>query len=90
MVCLGPMFRAEVLPFLGVKETMKASLLSYTFNQIVDYNRHNVNSSPYLDKVLVCVENVMKIKEAFCRKHAISNLAVKHLKGIIVLAVFDN
>ena len=49
VVSIGPMFRTEVLPFLGVVETVKASQLSTTFNKVIDYNKHNQPSLPYLD-----------------------------------------
>jgi hypothetical protein len=35
------MFQFEMLPFLGVKETFKISILSKDLNKMVDYNKHN-------------------------------------------------
>jgi hypothetical protein len=46
------MLRAELLPFLGVFESVKLSKLSKQLIRAVDYNAHNPTQSSYLDRVL--------------------------------------
>ena len=38
----GQMFRAEILPMLGVDETIKASKLSKLLNSSIDYNKNKI------------------------------------------------
>ena len=54
IIKMGPMLRAEILPLLGVLETVKICCLSKKFNQSVDYNNHNPNGiqKDYLSKIL--------------------------------------
>ena len=39
IIPLGPLVRSELLPFLGVSETVKASQLASQYNKVIDYNR---------------------------------------------------
>ena len=38
---MNHMFRDNILPFVGIEETIKLSQLSKLFNKVIDYNAHN-------------------------------------------------
>ena len=50
---MGYMFRNNVLPFLGIDETIKVSRMSGMANRIVDYNKHTKDTKlTYLQEVM--------------------------------------
>ena len=75
----------ELLPLLGVKETIKISSLSSKFNIEVDYNKHHNTPSSYLERVIFQKPDIIRtfqkkvqtLNEPFCLKH------FKHLLFLI-------
>ncbi len=53
IACLGTMLRNELLPLLGMEETVKCSQLTKLFNSVIDYNSNldEDETSEYLNKV---------------------------------------
>ena len=43
VMCLGTMLRNELLPILGMEQTVKWSQLSKSFNLVIDYNHFEEN-----------------------------------------------
>ena len=52
---MNHMFRDNILPLVGIEETIKLSKISNLFNKVIDYNAHNPpdRSLPYLQNLMI-------------------------------------
>ena len=93
LLAVGPMFRGELLPILGVKETVRMSMLSKKFHEVIDCNKYIEGASlPYLNKVFSVdkdiVTNFQPHQLAFQKQHGVTNFSIKHLKSIMIISSF--